>query len=109
MTFRDPKLARYNRVHVSFNDYEIEWLETLLHESGGELARLVHDLAVAQLEEEITRLDAKLEGPVVAHEKRATTCRTSMLNSLPTNRHSSNATRNSTDSRSCLLYTSRCV
>ena len=50
MTFRDPKLARYNRVHVSFNDYEIEWLETLLHESGGELARLVHDLAVAQLE-----------------------------------------------------------
>ena len=49
MTFRDPKLARYNRVHVSFNDYEIEWLETLLHESGGELARLVHQNAAINI------------------------------------------------------------
>ncbi|MBK9953580.1 MAG: hypothetical protein IPP10_19465 [Candidatus Competibacteraceae bacterium] len=64
MTFRDPKLARYNRVHVSFNDYEIEWLETLLHESGGELARLVHDLAVAQLERYAEQCGLSLDAAV---------------------------------------------
>lgn len=64
MTFRDPKLARYNRVHVSFNDYEIEWLETLLHESGGELARLVHDLAVAQLERYAEQYGLSLDAAV---------------------------------------------
>ena len=64
MTFRDPKLARYNRVHVSFNDYEIEWLETLLHESGGELARLVHGLLIELKRRDATpcRLSANQKG-----------------------------------------------
>ena len=64
MTFRDPKLARYNRVHVSFNDYEIEWLETLLHESGGALARLVHGLLIELKRRDATpcRLSANQKG-----------------------------------------------